>query len=236
MDRETSFAQPPVNNVNMWQFSMPPNNFPPPQNLNYEDVSAFDSQDPFSQSTGELSSAAFAADPVPRFVQPQELHASSSSSSTSEASKSPESQYGSLDFSSHSPLDSTLSQYLSVDRQRIIRRLSLATSELSTDSYRPRNTPARPRKSASSRITPRSEKHARELELNRKAATKCRNRQKAFVENLQARCKREEEKMHVQTSLVHALHDEVVALRNEVMRQSFCDCRYLKGTPNLLST
>jgi hypothetical protein len=77
------------------------------------------------------------------------------------------------------------------------------------------------------RITPRSDKHARELELNRKAATKCRNRQKAFIEQLQHRCKREEEKMHIQSSLVSALHDEVVALRNELLRQSFCDCRFL---------
>jgi len=232
MDRETSFPQPPVNNVNMWQFSVPPD-FHHPHNLDFEGASVYESRDPFSQSTAELSSTAFAVDPGPRFVQPQELHASSS---TSEASKSPGSQYGSSDLSRHGSLDSTLSEYLSVDRQRAIRRLSLATSDLSNDSYRPRNTPARPRKSASSRITPRSEKHARELELNRKAATKCRNRQKAFIENLQARCKREEEKMHVQTSLVHALHDEVVALRNEVMRQSFCDCRFLKGAPNLLST
>ena len=36
--------------------------------------------------------------------------------------------------------------------------------------------------------------------------------------------------MHIQTSLVSALHDEVIVLRNEVLRQSFCDCRLLSCT------
>jgi len=108
--------------------------------------------------------------------------------------------------------------------------MSLAAIDLNDDSYRPRSTPAKRKKSITGRITPRSDKHARELELNRKAATKCRNRQKAFIDQLQQRCKREEEKMHIQSSLVSALHDEVVVLRNEVLRQSFCDCRFLSGS------
>lgn len=214
-----------TDDLNLWQFPMPPN-LNSPQSVNFDNASGlFDMQDLFSRSTTDLTSTTLPPDAAPQFVQPSELH---SSPTMSEASKSPLSRTGSLDMSGPSSLDS-MSDYLSFDRQRAIRRLSLATSDLSNESYRPRNTPARPRKSNSSRITPRSDKHARELELNRKAATKCRNRQKAFIENLQARCKKEEEKMHVQTSLVHALHDEVVALRNEVMRQSFCDCRLLKG-------
>ncbi|KAI1612485.1 hypothetical protein EDD36DRAFT_238642 [Exophiala viscosa] len=219
-----------TDDLNLWQFPMP-SNLKSPQSVNFDNPSSmFDFQDLFSRPTADNNPTTLPPDVIPQFVQPQELH---NSPTTSEASNSPLSRSGSLDLSGHGSLDS-MTDYTSLDRQRAIRRLSLATSDLSNDSYRPRNTPARPRKSISSRITPRSDKHARELELNRKAATKCRNRQKAFIENLQTRCKREEEKMHVQTSLVHALHDEVVALRNEVMRQSFCDCQFLKGAPQVL--
>ena len=112
-------------------------------------------------------------------------------------------------------------------RDQLLRRMSMAAVDLNDDSYRPRNTPAKRKKTTTGRIKPRSDKHARELELNRKAATKCRNRQKTFIDQLQQRCKREEEKMHIQTSLVHALHDEIAGLRNEVLRQSFCDCRFM---------
>jgi hypothetical protein len=118
--------------------------------------------------------------------------------------------------------------------------LSLATGDLAgagsgDDSYRPRaaatGSAKRPPRS---RITPRSAKHARELELNRKAAAKCRNRQKAHVDNLQARYRKEEERLRVQTSLVHSLHDEVIALRNELMRQSLCECHSLQGAATSL--
>jgi flagellum-specific peptidoglycan hydrolase FlgJ len=153
-----------------------------------------------------------------QFVQPQELQASSSSS---DYSNSPHSPHTSMDFGA--------TNHLPAERQETLRRLSLASMDFCTDSYRPRNTPARKRKTSTSRIKPRSDKHARELELNRKAATKCRNRQKAFVENLQQKCRKEEEKMHIQTSLVHALHDEVIALRNEVMRHTFCDVNQIRN-------
>ncbi|KIW11305.1 hypothetical protein PV08_10605 [Exophiala spinifera] len=247
MGTQSSFSQPPIDEIKMWPFELGPDaSVAPHQTLHFNELfmSPAHHPDPFSQSSAaELSSTLLpAAEPMANFIHPQELHVSSSGS---ESSRSPQSQHGSLDLTHRGSFDSSSSSsssssvatdYLSLDRQRAIRRLSLATSDLSNDTYRPRNTPARPRKSASSRITPRSQKHARELELNRKAATKCRNRQKAFVENLQARCKREEEKMHVQTSLLHALHDEVVALRNEIMRQSFCDCQFLKGAASVLLT
>jgi len=159
---------------------------------------------------------------MPEFVQPQDLHPQDADVSTS----SPTSQ--SSGPGTTESIDSTSSS-ASVNRQQLLRRMSLAAVDLNDDSYRPRSTPAKRKKTTTGRITPRSDKHARELELNRKAATKCRNRQKAFIDQLQQRCKREEEKMHIQTSLVSALHDEVVALRNEVLRQSFCDCRFLSG-------
>ena len=90
-------------------------------------------------------------------------------------------------------------------------RMFLAVAELTDDSYQPRNTPNKRQKSDTGHIKPRSDKYARELELDRKAPTKCRNRQKAFIERLQYRSKREEEKTHIQTSLVSALHDEEYA-------------------------
>lgn len=212
----------------MWQFpSMTQTYQPPPPSTLLGDMLLLDDHDMFSQpsegsssNSDSLISPTHAVSHLPQTVQPQDLHASASSPS-SDSSGSPSSRHGSI--------DSTTSGYLSLDRQEALRRLSLASFDVSSgESYRPRNSPARPRRSTTTRITPRDDKHARELELNRKAATKCRNRQKAFVENLQERCRREERKMHLQTSLVHALHDEVVALRNEVLRQSFCDCRFVQ--------
>lgn len=153
---------------------------------------------------------------IPQYVHPQDLHSSSSPSESSQSSQSPQTS-----------IESASSLAAEQRRQRI-RRLSLTTVDTDNATYRPRNTPARSRRLTNSRITPRSDKHARELELNRKAATKCRNRQKQFVENLQTKCRKEEEKMQIQNSMVNALHQEVVALRNEVMRQSFCDCHYIR--------
>jgi len=154
---------------------------------------------------------------VPQYIQPFEIHKSLSPTKSV--------------YSTHSTQPSlvSLSSSVSVDRQQALRRLSLASSEFNNDTYRPRKTPVIRRKATASRIHPRSNKHARELELNRKAATKCRNRQKNFVEKLQEKCRSEEVKMHEQTALVHALHDEVVILRNEVIRQSFCRCQPMES-------
>ncbi|KEF53746.1 uncharacterized protein A1O9_10147 [Exophiala aquamarina CBS 119918] len=99
---------------------------------------------------------------------------------------------------------------------------------MNNETYRPRNTRPRRQSAATTRTTPRSDKHARDLELNRRAATKCRNKQKIFVENLQKRCRTEEERLHEQKTLVHALLNEVIDLKNEVMRHSLCGCQSLR--------
>jgi hypothetical protein len=160
---------------------------------------------------------------IPQYVQPRDTYKSSSSS---ESVDSTHSRQPSLD---------SLSSFVSLDCQQTLHRLSLTPTELDNDTYRPRNTPVRQRKATRSRITPRSNKHARELELNRKAATKCRNRQKNFVEKLQKKCRYEEVKMHEQLALVHALHDEVAVLRKEVMRQSLCGCQSLRSIMPVLA-
>lgn len=186
---------------------------------------AIDDSDLFSSLPEPSSPRVKSERPMPEFVQPQDLHPQDEDVSTASPT-SPVSlpvRTSSIDSSSSA---ASLNQHL-------FRRMSMAAMDLNDDSYRPRNTPAKRKKTVTGRIQPRSDKHARELELNRKAATKCRNRQKIFIEQLQYRCKREEEKMHIQSSLVSALHDEVAALRNEVMRQSFCDCRFLQSSASM---
>lgn len=214
MALETTFSIPfPLNEpTDLWQLSRL-SDFRHTSESKFPSFSVFEPENVDSQSPAPALLEA----QVPHGLHPQELQ---NSSSYTESLDSPQSRHLSLD---------SLSNFVSLDRQQTLRRLSLASSEMNNDTYRPRNTPARQRNATTSRITPRSNKHARELELNRKAATKCRNRQKSFVENLQKRCRTEEAKMHQQTTLVHALHDEVVALRNEVMRQSFCGCQSLRG-------
>ncbi|EXJ60274.1 hypothetical protein A1O7_04426 [Cladophialophora yegresii CBS 114405] len=210
---QTNFGQ----STNPWDFQLS-------NNLSFIPDAAHESVlEDFSALPGSTLSTLASEGRMPEFVQPQDLHAqdADASSPSSISQTSLPRRTGSI--------DSTSSSSASLSREQFLRRLSLATTDLHDDSYRPRNTPAKRKKTTTGRITPRSDKHARELELNRKAATKCRNRQKAFIEQLQHRCKREEEKMHIQSSLVSALHDEVVALRNELLRQSFCDCRFLSS-------
>lgn len=154
----------------------------------------------------------------PQFVQPQQLQSPTNYSHT---------LTNALNHGRSPSSDSTSSTSAYSDFSR--RACLSLDGSLNTpsDAYRPRGSPTKHRKNTA-RIEPRSDKHARELELNRKAATKCRNRQKSFVENLQKRCKNEEEKMHLQSSMVQALHDEVLVLRNELMRQStYCGCQYI---------
>ncbi|OAP65377.1 hypothetical protein AYL99_01349 [Fonsecaea erecta] len=189
----------------------------------------FSDHDLFLQPAGTTLPSLVPQRPPPEFVQPQDLHPRALQGSTS-----PASQTSYLGRAASLDPSTATSSPMSLSHQQLLRRMSLASVELNDDSYRPRNTPARRKKSTTGRIAPRSEKHARELELNRRAATKCRNRQKAFIDQLQQRCRREEERMQTQTSLVSALHDEVVALRNEVLRQSLCDCRFLSGAPTSL--
>lgn len=214
MALEAPFSAPfPLNQpTDLWQLSIF-SGFGHVSESNFPNLSVFEPENINSQSP----SPALLQAQIPQYLQPQELHKSSSPTESFDSLKS------------RAPSLEPLSSFVSLDRQQTLRRLSLASTEMNNDTYRPRNTPARRRKATTSRITPRSSKHARELELNRKAATKCRNRQKSFVKNLQERCRREEAKMHEQTTLVHALHDEVVALRNDVMRQSFCGCQSLRS-------
>ncbi|KIW89368.1 uncharacterized protein Z519_10222 [Cladophialophora bantiana CBS 173.52] len=217
MTLNTEFATSPAvaDHPNVWQLPLS-TDVPYSQEL-YQGTPVFDDNGLFFTASPGWDMQR----PLPEFVQPQTLHPHHLERSTSPASQASQSRRtGSIDSTTSS---------VSLSHQQLLRRMSLATIDVSDDSYRPRNTPARRKKNTTSRIAPRSEKHARELELNRRAATKCRNRQKAFVEQLQQRCRKEEEKMQMQTSLVSALHDEVVALRNEVLRQSFCDCRFLSG-------
>ncbi|EXJ73639.1 uncharacterized protein A1O5_03401 [Cladophialophora psammophila CBS 110553] len=217
MTLDTEFATSPTvaDQPDVWQLPLS-THFRYNQELS-QGTPVFDDNDPFFTSSPGLDMQR----PLPEFVQPQALYPHDLERSTSPASQASQSRRT-------SSRDSTTSS-VSLSHQQLLRRMSLATTDLNDNSYRPRNTPARRKKSTTGRIAPRSEKHARELELNRRAATKCRNRQKAFVEQLQQRCRKEEEKMQMQTSLVSALHDEVVALRNEVLRQSFCDCHFLSG-------
>jgi hypothetical protein len=169
-----------------------------------------------------LASLPDASRTIPDIVQPQDLISHDLDTLTdSPGSSSTHERSGSVESTSST---------LTIHQHELLRRMSLAATDLNEDSYRPRNAPAKRKKGSAGRIKPRSDKHARELELNRRAATKCRNRQKAFIEQLQTRCKREEEKMHIQSSLVSALHDEVMELRNEILRQSLCDCRFIAGT------
>jgi len=147
----------------------------------------------------------------PKFVEPQKLHFSQDLDGQERNSS-----LGSLSYTA-----ATTSP---------VRSLLLKDDEVLNGSsgYRPRSSPQKKRKT-NHRITPRSEKHARELELNRRAATKCRDRHKAFVENLQKKCQKEEERLQHQTSLVRALHDEVMALRHELLRRSSCGCQPLSN-------
>lgn len=196
--------------TNPWQLSSIPGyvNLPESQ---FPDFSAYGQENIDSPSLSPVLLQAM----IPQYVQPHDVYKSSSPAESIDSTQT------------RPPSWDSLSSFVSLNRQQTLRRLSLASNDFN-DTYRPRNTPVRRRKATTSRITPRSNKHARELELNRKAATKCRNRQKSFVENLQQKCRNEEAKMHEQSALVHALHDEVVILRNEVMRQSFCGCQSLR--------
>lgn len=214
----------PINDMDSWLFSAPPD-FQPDQDTYLDDMAVFGEPDVFSDDT-EASSSSSLLNTIasPPFIQPHDLHVFPTRTSSSSPDPSPSSSQ--FPHFRADPNDSTAS-HLPQGHQRPHRRLSTTSTNDSpgNETYRPRHTPTKPRKSKPGRITPRSEKHARELELNRKAATKCRNRQKAYVEDLQARCRQEEAKMQAQTSLVHALMDEVMALRGEAMRQSFCACR-----------
>jgi hypothetical protein len=92
-------------------------------------------------------------------------------------------------------------------------------------SYRPREATDRRKRRPRGRVEPRSQEHARRLELDRTAAARSRKRRKISVEELQQRCKQEEERLRTQRSLVSTLRNHVLALRIALVRQSACDCQ-----------
>jgi len=95
------------------------------------------------------------------------------------------------------------------------------------DEYKPRQRTGK-RKSSTRRIPPKSARHAQQLERNRVAATKCRDRHKNYVESLQQRCRDEETRREIQRSLALRLHEEVRYLRNELLKYHNCDCNNTK--------
>lgn len=237
---------------NPFHYPLIPGIEPETETIDANDVPMFEDQTAFFSSPTEtgfgLEHHPAPPHPQPQYIQPQDLHghhrmascSASSTSSTVSTSSSPEARSPQLDPAAIIPTAAIsngfgLATLQHSHSQAKLRRLSLPPLDDAKESYRPRNTPARSRKSSSSsgstsRITPRSQKHARELELNRKAASKCRNRHKAYVEDLQTRCRTEEERLHAQTSLLHALHDEVLVLRTELLRQSLCGCQSLSNS------
>lgn len=133
-----SALQPQFNELKIWPLQMPVD-VQLQQTMSFDNCYALENQDPFSHFSTELSSVTFPTEPLSQFVQPQELYHASSSLSGSESSKSPLSQHDPPSRSRYGSSVSSVSEYLSLDRQRAIRRLSLATSELSGDTYLPPN-------------------------------------------------------------------------------------------------
>ena len=67
------------------------------------------------------------------------------------------------------------------------------------------------------------------LAKNRKAANKYRLRQKDYIENIRRRCQTEAEQRRIQSSLVRSLQDEISFLKDEVLKQSGCSCKYINN-------
>jgi len=68
------------------------------------------------------------------------------------------------------------------------------------------------------------------LGKNRMAAKRYRTRQKEYVENLERRCKKENEQRRMKSTLVKSLQEEILRLEAEVaMQGSLCSCMHVKG-------
>jgi hypothetical protein len=68
------------------------------------------------------------------------------------------------------------------------------------------------------------------LAKNRMAANRYRLRQKEYVKNLEQQCKKEVEQRRVKNSLVKSLQQEILRLKEEIVRRSdLCDCMHLRG-------
>src|SRR5271170_233274 len=67
------------------------------------------------------------------------------------------------------------------------------------------------------------------LAKNRMAANRYRLRQKEYVKNLEQRCQKEVEQTHIKSSIVRSLQQEIVRLKEEVIRQSsLCNCMHVR--------
>lgn len=71
---------------------------------------------------------------------------------------------------------------------------------------------------------------AKVLAKNRMAANRYRLRQKEYIKNLEQRCKEEVEQTHIKSSIVKSLQQEIVRLKEELIRQSsLCNCMHIRG-------
>lgn len=197
--------------INLWHFPLISDLAQSMHEESLSNLPQFEEPVSFLNLEGASTLSLDSQSPIPEFVHPQSLL--TSPTSAGEGSPSLKSRRRSLD---------SIPYPIHLDGQQLQRRLSQAKVDLSADepNYRPRKSPTRARKKSTSRVTPRSEKHARALEQNRKAATKCRNRKREYVENLQKRCFQEKEKIKLQTELVHDLQQELLKLREQVLRQN----------------
>lgn len=72
-------------------------------------------------------------------------------------------------------------------------------------------------------------KRSKVLAKNRMAAKRYRTRQKEYVENLERRCKKENEQRRLKSSLVNSLQQEISRLEAEITRQArLCNCMHNK--------
>jgi hypothetical protein len=75
---------------------------------------------------------------------------------------------------------------------------------------------------------------AKVLAKNRMAANRYRLRQKEYVKNLEQRCKKEVEQTHIKSSIVKSLQQEIVRLKEELIRQSsLCNCMHVRGRSDI---
>ncbi|KAI1799208.1 hypothetical protein F4811DRAFT_124956 [Daldinia bambusicola] len=67
------------------------------------------------------------------------------------------------------------------------------------------------------------------LEKNRVAASKCRKKKKKETNNLQVRAKALTAERNVLKSMADALREEVIELKNEILKHGMCDCHVIQN-------
>jgi hypothetical protein len=72
------------------------------------------------------------------------------------------------------------------------------------------------------------QRHAEKLEKNRKAAERCRQKQRAFVSNLQERAREEELKRARLIAQVNQLRDSILSLKESMVSHSGCNDERIK--------